>query len=103
MLPKGHIEPGETAEEAAVREVREESGVEASIIEPLGDMTLSVGSERQRIRFFLMEAGGGEGPAEGRRVLWLRPAEASGQLSFPESRELLRAADQALATRSRGS
>jgi 8-oxo-dGTP pyrophosphatase MutT (NUDIX family) len=37
-LPKGHIEPGEKAAGAALREVREETGLEAELVEKLGDI-----------------------------------------------------------------
>ena len=37
-LPKGHIDAGETAAETAVREVREETGVEGQLLEKLGDV-----------------------------------------------------------------
>jgi 8-oxo-dGTP pyrophosphatase MutT (NUDIX family) len=37
-LPKGHIEEGETREQAAVREVKEETGLDATIIEPIGEV-----------------------------------------------------------------
>jgi 8-oxo-dGTP pyrophosphatase MutT (NUDIX family) len=37
-LPKGLIEPEETPEEAAVREVREETGLEAVVVASLGDI-----------------------------------------------------------------
>jgi 8-oxo-dGTP pyrophosphatase MutT (NUDIX family) len=37
-LPKGLIEPGEKGVEAAVREVREETGIEAELVEKLGDV-----------------------------------------------------------------
>ena len=37
-LPKGHIDPGETAAEAAEREVREETGVQGELVEKLGDV-----------------------------------------------------------------
>ncbi len=38
-LPKGHPEPGETLEQAAAREVREEAGVEGELIDHLGDVS----------------------------------------------------------------
>ncbi len=37
-LPKGHVDPGETPIEAATREVREEAGVEADLVEELGQV-----------------------------------------------------------------
>ena len=37
-LPKGHIEEGETREETALREVKEETGLDARIVEPLGEV-----------------------------------------------------------------
>ena len=67
-LPKGNIEPGESAEEAAVREVREETGVEGRLIEKLGDVRYVYtatweGAKGARIfkvvSFFLLTAGRG--------------------------------------------
>ena len=37
-LPKGHIDPGETAAQAAEREVREEAGIQGELVEKLGDV-----------------------------------------------------------------
>lgn len=59
QLPKGRIEPGETKEEAALREVHEETGLEATIEEQLGEISFRyVRKQRKRIHkrvvFFLM-------------------------------------------------
>ena len=57
-FPKGLVEEGETPEEAAVREVLEETGVEGEILKPLGDITYwyTLRGERvfKRVRYYLM-------------------------------------------------
>jgi 8-oxo-dGTP pyrophosphatase MutT (NUDIX family) len=67
-LPKGKIDPGESAAEAAVREVREETGVEGHLVEKLGDIRYTytatwepVKGERifKVVSFFLLTAGRG--------------------------------------------
>src|SRR5438132_4903797 len=67
-LPKGRIDEGETAAETAVREVREETGVEGSLVEKLGDVRYVYtasweGAKGERIfkivSFFLLTAGRG--------------------------------------------
>jgi 8-oxo-dGTP pyrophosphatase MutT (NUDIX family) len=67
-LPKGKIDPGESPAEAAVREVREETGVEGSVVEKLGDVKYVYtatweGAKGERIfkvvSFFLLTAGRG--------------------------------------------
>jgi 8-oxo-dGTP pyrophosphatase MutT (NUDIX family) len=88
VFPKGHIERGETAEQAAVREVLEESGVQAKIVRGLGRLPLDTGGAEM----FLMAGEPGGAPAE-REHCWLTLEPAVGQLTFEESRELLRRAD----------
>lgn len=92
VLPKGRIEPGESAEEAARREVLEESGVEAAVREPLGDVTLGSSRGRVRVRFYLMEAVREGRSHEGRAVKWCGPKEIVVRLRFKESRRLIRRA-----------
>ena len=67
-LPKGKIDPGESAPETAVREVREETGVEGRLVEKLGDVRYVYtarweGEDGERIfkvvSFFLLRAGRG--------------------------------------------
>ena len=67
-LPKGKIDPGESAAETAVREVREETGVEGQVVEKLGDVRYTYtatweGAKGERIfkvvSFFLLTAGRG--------------------------------------------
>ena len=75
VLPKGHIEPGETPEAAAVREVEEESGCLATIVAPLG--RLAFGDVRTRVYLmrFEREVDVGRGP---RAVLGIGGGSAAG-------------------------
>jgi 8-oxo-dGTP pyrophosphatase MutT (NUDIX family) len=63
-LPKGHIEHGETAEQAAVREVHEETGVWGQVVTPIGsiDFWFVSGSCRvhKTVQHFLLDFVGGE-------------------------------------------
>ena len=58
-LPKGHLDGDETDEQAAVREVREEGGVDADLVESLGDVRYHYRRRgrliSKRVRFFLFE------------------------------------------------
>jgi 8-oxo-dGTP pyrophosphatase MutT (NUDIX family) len=56
IFPKGHLEPGETPEQAAVREVAEETGLEAEILSDVGEISFLHGGEEHRVRLFLMRA-----------------------------------------------
>lgn len=96
VYPKGHIERGETPEQAALREVHEESGVRASIVELLEDVRIRASGEDQVIRYFLMRAVRDGSPGEGRRSVWLPAEETLKRLSFPESRASLQRALDAI-------
>ena len=62
-LPKGNIDPGESPAETAIREVREETGVEGRLVEKLGDVKYVYTWDGERIfkvvSFFLLRAGRG--------------------------------------------
>lgn len=96
VFPKGHVEPGETPEAAAVREVREEAGVRARIVEPLDRLAVRAGD----VLLFLMLYEGEAGAGEGREIAWCDPDETRRRLSGPESRRLLSRAHARLESRS---
>jgi diadenosine hexaphosphate hydrolase (ATP-forming) len=85
VFPRGHIEPGETLTEAATREVREEAGVRASVLTPLGEVALSGG----KLAFFLMRYEGEVDTDEVREIAWCRREDAMTRLAFAESRAML--------------
>ncbi|MBK7878459.1 MAG: NUDIX domain-containing protein [Planctomycetes bacterium] len=101
VLPKGHLDPGETAEETAVREVEEESGVRATLEAPLGETELALPHERQRIRWYVMLRVDERPASEGRQVAWLRASAAIARLSFEDARELVRASEARFAHKER--
>jgi 8-oxo-dGTP pyrophosphatase MutT (NUDIX family) len=95
-LPKGHPEQGESAAQAAAREVREEAGVSGELLESLG--TINYTYERRgrrivkRVEFFLIEYGEGD-PAdhdhEVEQARWMPLAEAATALTYPGEREIV--------------
>lgn len=98
-LPKGHIEPGETAEQTAEREVREETGIHGSVLRELGtiDYWFVVESRRvhKTVHHFLMTAVGGElsdDDVEVTEVAWVPLAELDQWLAYADERRLVRRA-----------
>ena len=100
-LPKGHVEPGETTEQAAVREVEEETGISGRITARLGSLSYSFTAQGQRIHkrvhHFLMVAENGElsdADIEVTAVAWVPLAELPDRLAYTAERRLVsRAAD----------
>ena len=90
IFPKGHIEPGETAEVAAMRETREEAGVKGRVVMPLAPaLEFDSGRERVRVRYYLLQATGDTKPSEEREKQWCSVDDALKQLSHDDARELL--------------
>ena len=91
VFPKGHIEPGETSEQAAVREVREEAGVDGKVLRAVEPpLEFVVGSEHVRVRYYLMLATGEPGGGEKREQRWCAPVAALHIVTHDDARILLR-------------
>ena len=102
-LPKGHIEAGETAEEAAVREVEEETGIIGRVVAPLGTIDFWFVAEDRRVHktvhHFLLRALGGElsdEDVEVAEVAWVPLAELESRLAYADERRLIRRATELL-------
>jgi ADP-ribose pyrophosphatase YjhB (NUDIX family) len=92
VLPKGHIEAGESAQEAAVREVREETGYWAKVVRWADNVRFSSDAEVITVRFFLMELvpeEEGKWPPEDRQHQWLSLEDAKRKSSYDETKRLL--------------
>ncbi|MDA2937599.1 NUDIX domain-containing protein [Acidobacteria bacterium AH-259-A15] len=92
VLPKGHIEPGERSEEAAQREVFEETGVEGRLGEFVGVSEFRVPKELVRSAFFLMEGQEARARTEDRLQRWCPFEDAMQLLTFKNNRALLKKA-----------
>ena len=91
-FPKGKLDPGESFEDAALREVEEETGLRCSLGEELPSSRYRDNKDRPKIvRYWLMEPRSGtfEPNDEVDEVRWLPPAEAAGALTYERDREVL--------------
>ena len=102
-LPKGGADADETGEQSAVREVREESGVHATVREELGEVTYwyrrSGRSVRKTVRFYLCDYVSGstdDHDHEVEEARWVPLAEAETALAYPGEREMVARARQVL-------
>jgi 8-oxo-dGTP pyrophosphatase MutT (NUDIX family) len=103
QLPKGHVEPGESEEQAAVREVREETGVTGRPLARLPEIEywfVQAGQRiHKRVAYFLLEYERGSeidfDPAEVSGAGWFPWDEALGRLTFDNERRVAAAAREA--------
>jgi ADP-ribose pyrophosphatase YjhB (NUDIX family) len=98
-LPKGHLEDQETAEQAAVREVAEETGIDSVVVGTLGTIDYWFVAEDRRVHktvhHFLLRALGGElsdEDVEVTEVAWVPLTELDARLAYADERRLVRRA-----------
>ena len=100
QLPKGIIDPGETPEIAALREVREEAGVDCEMIEPIEKIEYWFSADREGVwtrihkfvHFFLMEYRSGNVEDHDHEVAesrWVTIEKAAEMLAFKAEREVV--------------
>ena len=95
-LPKGHIEEGETPEQAAIREVAEETGITSSITKSLGviDFWFMAGGKRihKTVHHFMFREVGGTllaQESEVDEVSWFPLSEIVERLAYPDEKKLI--------------
>jgi 8-oxo-dGTP pyrophosphatase MutT (NUDIX family) len=95
-LPKGHVEPGESPPQAAVREVAEETGITGEVIADLGTIDYWFVASGRRIHktvhHYLLEAVGGELSAtdvEVEEVAWVPLSAVATRMGYEDERRLL--------------
>jgi len=111
QLPKGWIEDGESPEHTAVREVREETGVDAEIVGPLGDIEYQYVSTydaeparvRKRVHMFLLRYVSGTTDDHDDEVIdarWVEIGEAERMLAFKDEQRTMAKARELLTAES---
>jgi 8-oxo-dGTP pyrophosphatase MutT (NUDIX family) len=100
-LPKGHIELGETAEQTAIREVAEETGIQGSVLAALGSIDYWFVTEGRRVHktvhHYLMRFLSGElsdEDVEVSEVAWVPLKELPARLAYADERRLAEVAGE---------
>ena len=91
-LPKGKVDPGETAAVAAVREIEEETGHRAVLGRRLDAVSYPVGDAVKKVYYWAARSTGGDfiPGSEVDSLIWLPVADAIGRLSYPEDQKTMR-------------
>lgn len=100
-LPKGHIEQGETAEQTAIREVAEETGIQGSVLAALGSIDYWFVTEGRRVHktvhHYLMRFLDGElsdEDVEVTEVAWVPLVDLPSRLAYADERKLAEVAEE---------
>lgn len=90
-LPKGKLDPGESHEQAALREVAEETGFSAELGDGIGETTYEADGRAKRVRYWSMRAVSGQfrPNREVDDLRWLRRDDARRLLTYDRDREIL--------------
>ena len=103
-LPKGHIEQGETAEQTAIREVAEETGIQGSVLAALGSIDYWFVTEGRRVHktvhHYLMRFLDGElsdEDVEVTEVAWVPLGDLPSRLAYADERKLAEVAGRLIA------
>jgi 8-oxo-dGTP diphosphatase len=94
-LPKGKLDSGESFEEAALREIAEETGLRARLVRELPAANYEVRGRPKVVRYWLMDVESDPGFVPNDEVdelRWVEPGEASALLSYDRDRDVLMAA-----------
>lgn len=104
-LPKGHIEIGETAEQTAIREVAEETGIRGDVLAALGSIDYWFVTDGRRVHktvhHYLLRFRGGELSAhdlEVNEVAWVPLGELPSRLAYADERRLAEVAGELIET-----
>jgi 8-oxo-(d)GTP phosphatase len=100
-LPKGKLNPGESWLEAALREVKEETGYDVRVLGFAGAVAYQTEKASKIVRFWNMTVSGevqsGVDTSEVSEVAWLSPPEAIDRLSYPLEKAVVEAWESAIA------
>jgi len=109
-IPKGHLEQNETSEQAAIREVFEETGLEAEIIQHLGEVNyqfiLDGAKISKTVHVYLMQQTGGElsfdkdPHKEASELEWVQVSELLARLSHGNEKRIAKVAIELIEARS---